>query len=321
MNWAILGQGVIANQMAKIMREYGYEIYAVAGRHMEKVKDFQNVYQVKHAYTIQQMMEDKNIDIVYIATPHSNHYEYIIEALENGKHVLCEKAITTNAIQLKKARELAEDKGLILMEAMTIFHMPLIQELRNLISNGKLGKVKMIQASFGSLKEYDVKNRFFNKELAGGALLDIGTYALSAIYCFLDEKPDVIHTDWTPFESGVDEMSGTVLKTKGGQMATMTLAMRSKLPKKVVVAAEKGYVEIENYPRADKAKIVWSANGQEEWIEKGESQKALLYEIRDMEETIQTGINKTLQMSCDVTDLLWEIRRQWEMFYPFDEQK
>ena len=66
MNWAILGQGVIANQMAKIMREYGYEIYAVAGRHMEKVKDFQNVYQVKHAYTIQQMMEDKNIDIVYL---------------------------------------------------------------------------------------------------------------------------------------------------------------------------------------------------------------------------------------------------------------
>lgn len=318
--WAILGQGVIASQMAEALNKEGHPIYAVAGRHKEKVEAFAQTYGILHAYTIEEMLADEQVDIVYIATPHDSHHTYIMQALQKGKHVLCEKAITVNKQQLEEAIALAEEKRLILMEAMTIFHMPLYQKLRQLLAEGSLGRIKMVQASFGSLKEYDVTNRFFNKELAGGALLDIGTYAMSAIRLFLSAQPSVVQTDWIPFESGVDEMSGTVLKNKEGEMATMTLAMRSKLPKKIVVAAEKGYIEIENYPRADSARIVMSRDGSEQRIQEGDSREALRYEIRDMEEAVRTTHNDTLSLSRDVTALLWEIRSRWGMYYPFEEK-
>ena len=101
------------------------------------------------------------------------------KALANGKHVLCEKSITLNADELDEAIKLAEENHVILAEAMTIFHMPIYRKLSEIIATGKLGELKLIQMNFGSYKEYDMTNRFFNRQLAGGALLDIGVYALS----------------------------------------------------------------------------------------------------------------------------------------------
>ena len=173
MNWGILGQGVIAHQMAQaLLQEHG-TIYAVAGRHPKKVEAFAKQYTIAHAYTIDEVMQDEHVDIVYIATPHSNHFEYIMQALQHHKHVLCEKAITVNAQQLEEAMAFAKKHQLILMEAMTIFHMPIMKKAKERIESGKLGKLKMLQINFGSCKEYDITNRFFAKELAGGALLDI----------------------------------------------------------------------------------------------------------------------------------------------------
>lgn len=99
--------------------------------------------------------------------------------MQSGKHVLCEKAITVNGQQLEELMSLAKEKQLVLMEAMTLFHMPLYAKLQQVIRSNTLGPVKMINVTFGSLKEANPQNRFFNKELAGGAILDIGTYALS----------------------------------------------------------------------------------------------------------------------------------------------
>lgn len=170
-NWGILGQGVIASQMADaLMKEHG-GIYAVAGRHMDKVRAFAEKYTVQHCYDIESLLQDEAVDIVYIATPHTYHYDYMMKALRHGKHVLCEKAITVNHKQLQEVMQLAQEKGLIVMEAMTIFHMPVFQKARELVESGAIGKLKMLQVNFGSCKEYDVNNRFFSSELAGGALL------------------------------------------------------------------------------------------------------------------------------------------------------
>ena len=109
----------------------------------------------------------------------------------SGKHVFCEKSITVNSRQLEECVAIAQEKGLVICDGMTLLHMPLYKELKKKIAEGAIGDVKMVQVNLGSCKEYDVKNRFFSKELAGGALLDIGVYATSFARYFMKSKPDV----------------------------------------------------------------------------------------------------------------------------------
>ena len=109
-----------------------------------------------------------------------------------GKHLLVEKSITLNSRELDDMIALAKEKKLVLAEAMTIWHMPIYKKLWDIVQSGELGKVQIITMNFGSFKEYDMSNRFFNMNLAGGAMLDIGVYALSIVRSFLDEQPDDI---------------------------------------------------------------------------------------------------------------------------------
>lgn len=319
-NWGILGQGAIAKQMAEaLMKEHG-SIYAVAGRNMDKVTAFAGDYAVEHCYDIEGLLADEQVDIIYIATPHTYHYDYIMRALQHGKHVLCEKAITVNHRQLQEAMTLAAEKQLILMEAMTIFHMPVFHKAKELVEQGAIGKLKMIQVNFGSCKEYDITNRFFSPELAGGALLDIGTYALSLVRWFLHKQPDTVLTNMIPFETGVDEMSGIILSNSLDEMATVTLTMRAKLPKVGIIAGEEGYLEIREYPRANSFEIRYTKDGWTETLDAGNRSDALVYEVRDMEAAINAQTdNHTLQLSSDVVSIMDEVRRQWGMRYPFED--
>ncbi|MBE6088897.1 MAG: Gfo/Idh/MocA family oxidoreductase [Clostridium beijerinckii] len=318
-NWAVLGPGTIAADFAKAINEVNGKIYAVGSRNIEKARDFANKYNIEKAYgDYDDMLKDDNIDVVYIATPHCNHYEYIIKSLNNNKNVFCEKAITVNGKQLKEIVELANEKKLIVAEAMTIYHMPLYKKLRKIVDDGKLGKIKMIQVNFGSLKEYDVTNRFFSPDLAGGALLDIGTYALSFTRYFLSSQPEEILTTVKKFETGVDEQSGIILKNSDDEMAVISLTMRAKQPKRGIVCGELGYITVENFPRADKATITYP-DGSVEIIEEGHGSKALEYEIECVNSMVmsKTG-NDTLRLSVDVMDIMDEVRKQWNLSYTFE---
>lgn len=318
-NWVILGPGTIAADFAKAINEVNGKIYAVGSRNIEKARDFANKYNIEKAYgDYDEMLKDDNIDVVYIATPHCNHYEYIIKSLNNNKNVFCEKAITVNGKQLKEIVELANEKKLIVAEAMTIYHMPLYKKLRKIVDDGKLGKIKMIQVNFGSLKEYDVTNRFFSPDLAGGALLDIGTYALSFTRYFLSSQPEEILTTVKKFETGVDEQSGIILKNSDDEMAVISLTMRAKQPKRGIVCGELGYITVENFPRADKATITYP-DGSVEIIEEGHGSKALEYEIECVNSMVmsKTG-NDTLRLSVDVMDIMDEVRKQWNLSYTFE---
>ena len=315
-NWAILGPGTIAADFAKAITEVNGSIYAVGARSLEKAEKFSSNYNVEKVYgNYNEMLKDDQIDVVYISTPHSNHYEYIMESLRNNKHVLCEKAITVNGTQLSEIVSLAKEKNLIVTEAMTIYHMPLYKELRRLVDDGKLGKIKMIQVNFGSLKEYDVTNRFFSPDLAGGALLDIGTYALSFTRYFLSSQPEEILTTVKKFETGVDEQSGIILKNPDDEMAVVSLTMRAKQPKRGIVCGELGYITVENFPRADKATITYP-DGKIEVIEDGDTSKALIYEVQDMNNCImKKNDNDTLGLSVDVMNIMDEVRNQWGLKY------
>ncbi len=319
LNWAILGPGTIAADFAKAISEVNGSVYAVGSRSIEKAKKFADEHKVKKAYgDYDEMLKDDEIDVVYISTPHCNHYEYIMKSLKNNKNVFCEKAITVNSNQLKEIISLAKEKNLMVAEAMTIYHMPLYKKLRKLVDDGKIGNIKMIQVNFGSLKEYDVTNRFFSPDLAGGALLDIGTYALSFTRYFLSSQPEEILTTVKKFETGVDEQSGIILKNLDDEMAVISLTMRAKQPKRGIVCGELGYITVENFPRADKATITYP-DGSMEIIEDGNTSKALIYEVEDMNNCIiKKDNNDTLKLSSDVMDIMDEVRRQWDLKYTFE---
>ncbi len=321
MRWGILGLGTIAQEFAAVMQRNGQPVYAAASRTGEKAQAFARCYGIEKTYaSYEAMLADPQVDIVYVATPHCNHAQWIQSCLMADKHVLCEKAITVSSDELQPLAALACQRGLVLSEAMTIFHMPLYIKLRQMLQEGVLGELKMIQVSFGSHKEYDVHNRFFNPALAGGALLDIGTYALSFVRWFLSERVDTILTTYHPFETGVDEKAGILLQTPGAQMATIALTMRAKMPKRGIVAGEKGYIVVDNFPRADCAMWIRTDGTQEE-IHAGETDQALWYEAQDMEAYINKKKSNLLTLSADVMDWMTCIRRQWGMQYPFESNQ
>lgn len=317
-HWAVLGTGTIANEMARTLERNGRHFYAVGSRSPEKAAAFGEKYGIQKVYSdLNEMFSDPAVDVVYIATPHNTHFAYIKKALENGKHVLAEKAITLNSDELREAAALAKAKGLVLAEAQTIYHMPLYKELRELLSSGKLGRVNLVTMNFGSFKEYDIGNRFFNRALAGGAMLDIGVYALSFARWFLDSKPENLLSQVKTAPTGVDEQAGLLMTNPEGQMATVMLSLRSRQPKRGMVSCEKGYIEIMEYPRAWEAKITDADSGNVEVIRAGDCAQALMYEIADMESAI-AGSPESMYLGYteDVMDLMTRFRKSWGVSYP-----
>ena len=319
LNWAVLGTGVIANEMAQALQKMGKSLYAVGNRTHEKAVTFAEKYGVSKVYDkIDDMFYDDAVDIIYIASPHNTHYAFMEQALLHGKHLLVEKSITLNSRELDKMIALANEKHLLLAEAMTIWHMPLYQKLWEIVKSGELGKVQIITINFGSFKEYDMKNRFFNMDLAGGAMLDIGVYALSIVRSFMDETPDDIVSQWKASPTGSDEQATILLKNGSGQMATVALSMHSKQPKRAMISCEQGYIEIMEYPRADKAVIVDANTGNVREIACGDTANALYYEMLDMENAVKTGDASSMHLaySKDVMDIMTRLRKSWNMKYP-----
>lgn len=174
--------------------------------------------------------------------------------------------------------------------------------------------------NFGSYKDYDMTNRFFNKNLAGGAMLDIGVYALSFIRWFMDSNPNELLSQVKLAPTGVDEQASLLLKNKEGQMATVMLSLHSKQPKRGMISCENGFIEIIEYPRANEATITYLDTGKVEKIIEGNTQKTLLYEILDMEKAInKKEDNMHLNYTKDVMELMTKFRETWNLKYPEEE--
>ena len=228
LNWATLGCGVIANELAHALSKEGRTLYSVANRTHEKAVAFAQKYDISKVYdNIDDVFYDPDVDIIYISTPHNTHINYLRKALSNGKHVLCEKSITLNIAELDEAVSLAKENNVILAEAMTIYHMPVYKKLNEIIASGQLGRLNLIQVNFGSYKDYNMTNRFFSRKLAGGALLDIGVYSLSLIRWFFKETPTQVSSQVKYAPTGVDEQAGILLMNDAVEMATVTLSLHS----------------------------------------------------------------------------------------------
>lgn len=321
MKWAVLGTGVIANEMAVALQKNGRKLFAVGNRTLEKAVAFAEKYGIEKVYEdFYEMFTDPEVDVIYLTTPHNTHFEFIKRAIENGKHILVEKSITLSSEELDEVIDLAKKKGVVLAEAMTLYHMPVYKRLQEILDSGKLGKVNLITTNFGSYKEYDMNNRFFNRNMAGGAMLDIGVYALSFIRFFMEEKPSKIVSQMKEAPTGVDEQVGMLFMNDAGQMATAMISLHSKQPKRGMVSCEKGFIEVMEYPRAWEATITYVETGEKEVIKAGEHANALFYELEDMEAAIlgnQDGM--FLNYTKDVMDIMTEFRREWGLRYPEEE--
>ena len=300
--WAVLGTGVIANEMAQTLAKNGRRIYSVTNRTYQKAVDFAKKYNIDKVYeNMDDVFTDPDVDVIYITTPHNTHFEFMKKAVNNGKHVLAEKSITLNSSELESIIDLAEQKGVVVAEAMTIYHMPIYKKLKEMLDTGVLGKVNIITMNFGSYKEYDMNNRFFNRDLAGGALLDIGVYALSFIRWFMESMPQTMMTQTKNAPTGVDEQVGMLLKNDEGQMASVMLSLHSKQPKRGMISCEKGYIEIMEYPRAWEADIYYVESDKTEKITAGKNEDALVYELEDMERAIGG------EPECMHLDYTWDV--------------
>lgn len=319
--WAVLGTGVIANEMAAALKKSGKKIYAVGNRTHGKAVEFAGKYGIQKVYDdFHEMFADPKVDAIYITTPHNTHMEFMRQALRNGKHLLVEKSITLNSSELNEAVALAKAHKVVLAEAMTIYHMPIYRRLREILDSGKLGKVNIITMNFGSFKDYDMNNRFFNRNLAGGAMLDIGVYALSFIRWFLESKPNQLLSQVKMAPTGVDEQANLLLTNREGQTAAVSLSLHSKQPKRGMISCEEGFIEIMEYPRAWEARITYARDGRVEIVKAGENADALKYELDDMEAAINGEQDQMyLDYTMDVMDMMTEFREQWGLRYPEEE--
>jgi predicted dehydrogenase len=243
--WGILGTGFVAGEFAKgLLTLKDAQLFGVASRKQANAQAFANIFQVNQVYkSYEQLVQDPDIDVIYIGTPQETHKDLAILCLEAGKPILCEKPFTLNAQEASQVISLARQKQLFCMEAMWMRFMPLIQQVKAIIERGEIGDVKMLIADFGYPVEDNPQNRFFNPQLGGGALLDRGVYCLSLAYYLLGD-PLTIVSQAAMGKTGVDEQSSVILNYPQGKLATLSQSLRTYTSNEVAIMGTKGKIRI-----------------------------------------------------------------------------
>lgn len=314
--WGIIGPGRIATQFCQQFPQE-QQLAAVASSHdSDKLRDFATQFNIPHVYTSHaSLLADPDIDVVYIATTNNVHFDNIKAALQAGKHVLAEKPITFNPTRLNELTRLADSKHLILMEAQTIYHMPLYPKLLDFVADHHLGHLKTIQASFGlNADATDTEGRLLNRQLGGGALLDMGVYSFSLARRFMTAAPRLEATLMQPTTTQVDDTSVSIITNDHGELGTFNFHLTSPAPQTATIVYENGYFIIDHYLRPEAAIFV-DGNGNRQTITAGNTAQAMGYEATDMATAIDTGTNPTSTWTDDVLALMTTLREQWHLVY------
>ena len=246
MKFAILAPGKIAHSMARAVSEIEkIECYAVASRDYGRAADFAEQWGFEKAYgSYEELAKDPQVELVYVASPHSHHYEHARLCLEHGKHVLVEKAFTVNARQAKKLIQLSEEKGLLLAEAIWTRYMPSRKMIDELLAEGVLGNVTSLTANLGYILPH--VERMQSPELAGGALLDLGVYPINFALMAFQGAVKEVNASAIMSPRGVDWMDSITLTFADGKMAVLHSDMLAQTDRQGVISGDKGYLEVQN---------------------------------------------------------------------------
>lgn len=243
--WGILACGRIAKKFAADLRLVeGAELVAVASRDEDKAKAFADEFAVPHAFgSYEELVKFPDVDVVYVASPHSHHHEHALLCLNHGKAVLCEKAFAINAKQAEEMVGLARTNKVFLMEALWTRFLPHYLKVRAMLEEGQLGDVKGVLANFGFKPVAPVPQRLFDRALGGGALLDIGIYPVFLAQSLLG-VPDEISAHMNPASSGVDEQCSIQFKYNDGRSASLFATLASNLETDADVFGTEGRIRL-----------------------------------------------------------------------------
>lgn len=317
---AVLAAGNIAGTMAKTMGQMEQvSCYAVASRSLEKAENFAKEYGFEKAYgSYEEMLRDQEVQLVYVASPHSHHYEHIKLCLEHGKHVLCEKAFTVNEAQAREVFELAKEKNLLLTEAMWVRYMPMAKTLQEMLTSGIIGEISTVTANLYYL--IDGVERIQSPELAGGALLDVGVYTLTFASVVMGDQIRQIQAAAVKTERGVDAQTSITILYEDGRMAVLCSGIMSISDRKGIIYGSKGYIIVENINNFEEIKVY---NLDRELVETRLCPPQISgyeYQIMACVDAIRNEQTECPQMShaqsTEIMRQMDEVRRQLGIVYP-----
>ena len=320
LRWGIISTGIIANQMAEAINQVsGSEIWGVGSRNISSAKSFAEKYGIKNALApYSELISNPDVDIIYIGVPNPFHYELILESLNHGKHVLCEKPFTLNAKEARECIDLAREKNLFLMEAVWTRFFPVMQEIRQLIQDGKIGRVRQITGDFLIQREYDPQHRLYNLDLGGGALLDIGVYLLSTAQFFAG-KPEEVDGVAKMCETGADVMDNITLKYSDDVDAALVCGFPGHKPQEFTLTGTKGYCKIQG-PFYRPSSFLLGDQNKETLHELPFKGNGYVHMIEAVQQSVLKGETENQTMSLDETlfqmETMDELRRKWNFYYP-----
>ncbi len=321
MKIGILGAGNIARTMARTVNGMDTaELAAVGSRDIAKAQAFAKEYSIPVAYgSYEELARDSSLDLIYIATPHSHHFEDIMLCLENGRNVLCEKAFTANAQQAEKAIALAEEKGLYLGEAIWTRYLPMRFTLDELIKSGIIGEVTYLTANLG----YAISHveRLIKPELAGGALLDLGVYAINFALMVFGTDIERISSSCVKNEYGVDVHNSIIMDFAGGRTALLHSNMNSNTDRRGMVYGTLGRIEFDNINNCEGITVTLN-DGTVKRYETPKQITGFEYEAQAALDAIARGETECPQMPHSeimrVMRIMDSLRAEWGIRYPFE---
>lgn len=321
-NWAIIGTGRIAHTFAQALG--GCEdavLYAVGSRSEDKAKMFADEFGFEKAYgSYRELAEDKNVDIVYIATPMSSHYADVMLCLENGKNVLCEKSVGLSCAQAEEMVAAAKEKGLFFMEAMWMKCRPTYLKAVEWLKSGRIGEPEYIKADFCNLVEYDPDDRLFAPQCGGGALLDLAVYPLTLASDFLGAKPEKIISSAHIGRDGVD-LSNSIMLQYEKAYASINSGFEIPNRNNAVISGKNGSILFGDWFFCTSEVTLLDRDGKE--IERSVIDNRINgyeYEIEEVHRCLNTGSVESALVphssTLAVMRIMDKCRSDWGMRYP-----
>lgn len=247
--WGVVGTGGIAHAFLEGLRAVpSAKIVAVGSRTAARAEEFGSAWDIPHRHaSYESLAEDPEVDVVYVATPHPWHHTVALQMLDAGKHVLVEKPMAMNALQVTEMVAAAKTNDRFLMEAMWTRYLPVHELARTLVAEGAIGELSALSADFGINVPYDPDHRLFNADLGGGALLDLGIYPLALASQYLGELTVVGATRRLSPDHMVDVHTTLLVRGENGVSATLECASHTTLPGRAVLSGTGGWLEIERF--------------------------------------------------------------------------
>lgn len=321
--FGIIGAGGIAKKFAKGL-EYveDAQLVAIASRNIENANMFGDMFGIEKRYnSYEELAKDKDIDVVYISTPNALHKEHTILCLENKKAVICEKPFGSNKSEVEEMIKVARENKVFLMEAMWTRYFPVIEKVREWVNDGVIGKVKMIKGDFGFKCDRGYGDIRFNKELAGGSLMDVGIYPVSFASMIYKEQPKEIKAIADMGHTGVDEQTAMIFGYEDDKMALLSCAIMTQMPRDLYIVGDYGYIQIPNVWYAQTA-ILRLHNKEDLVVNLPIEGNGYNYEAAEVVRCLQAGKLESdimpLDESLAIIGTLDKVRQQIGLTYPFE---